>query len=437
MAEEITEQITDVPERPILERFPGGLRLSWRYSDLEIDAEVAHITNKAVAEVTFFYSVPGNDPTKHTLLLASSRIDFLSSTQKYNLARQLREIGFVPVDNYTLDWERKVNDLAIAVLAQCRPDEPVLELCTDDDVVPPEYIIEPLIIKNYPNVIFGDPSSSKSTVAVILSQIALLPWHDNPMGLTAPKESTKVIYLDWETDAATIQWQTIQLQHGIEGMPEMFLLYRRCSMPLAQDIDQIKAYIEDVGAQLIIIDSLGLAAGGELKDTQSALDFYSALRSLNTASLILAHNSKDRESKARSIYGNQYFTAQARNVWELRKHQEPGSNEMAIALFHRKPPPFSGLRNPLGFKLEFSNSAMIVKPSDPRTVSEFVEQMGLKAQIIEALRQGSMGVRELAELLDKPLAQVKARCYELRKHGKLTKIGEEWGLAVQDDENEH
>lgn len=431
MASEITDEKAEsqTPERPFIVPLSSGLRLRWEYTDLEIAADLTHITDKAVAEVTFYYSTPGNHT--ETLLLATNRVDFLSPSHKYNLVRQLREIGAVDEAGF-LGWERKVNQLALAVLQRCRLDEPVLELCTDSDVVPPEYIIEPLIIKNYPNVIFGDPSSSKSTVAVILAQIAMLPWHDNPMGLTAPKESIKVIYLDWETDAATLQWQTTQLRHGIGESWEMFLVYRRCNTPLAEDIDRIKLCIGETGAELVIIDSLGLAAGGELKETQPALAFFSALRSLNVTSLILAHNSKDRESKVRSIYGNQYFTAQARNIWELRKQQEPGSNEMAIALFHRKPAPFAGLHQPLGFKLEFTDSAMVVKPSDPKTVGEFLDQMSLKEQILETLKNGSMTIKDMAEVLERPANQIKSRCNELKKHNKLTKIGDEWGLLVNE-----
>jgi len=435
MDNEVNVTMPDVAQndRPRIFQFPGRIHLRWYYPDLEVAVDITRLTDKGVAEITFFYSEPGSD--REILLLAANRVDFLSPTQKYNLERQLQTIGYINNGTATayLNWERKVNDIAVAVLQNCRPDEAPLELCTATNAEPPEYIIDPLLVRNYPNVIFGDPSSSKSTVAVILAQIALLPWLDNPMGLRAPTRSTKVIYLDWEADAATIQWQTAQLQRGIDGMPELFLLYRRCSLPLSQDLEQVKRYISDAGAELVIIDSLGLAAGGELKETQTALDFFAALRSLNVTSLILAHNSKDRESKQRSIYGNQFFTAQARNVWELRKQQEPDSSEMAIALFHRKPPPFAGLHKPLGFKLEFTDSAMIIKPSDPKTVDEFLDQMGLKTQIFETLRQGSMTLKDLAEIIDKPLNQVKARCYEMKKAGRLTKIGEEWGLATNEE----
>jgi hypothetical protein len=335
--------------------------------------------------------------------------------------------------NGKLPWPDMVEQLCYGVQERIRRGEGVRELCTSAKAPPPEYVIHPLIVKNYTNIIFGDPSSLKSTVAVILAQIIQLPWKDNPLGLTAPTRSIKAMYADWETDGATIQWQTTLLRNGHLPGIELALQYIPCSMPLAQSLDRLKGAVVEYDIDVVIIDSLGLAAGGELKDTQSPLAFFGALRTLNVTSLVLAHNSKDRETKVRSIYGNQYFTAQARNIWEIRKQQDPGSSEVSIAMFHRKPPPFAGVHHPLGFKLEFTMDSMVIKPSDPKNVGEFLEQMGLKAQIQEALKGGYMDIKELADELDRPVNQVRARCNEMRRQGLLTKNGNDWGL-LRDDE---
>jgi hypothetical protein len=410
-------------DKPSIANNLNGYVFSWEAYGIAIHAKRIHL-HSSDGHVTGEIFVEATTDKGTVIIYPPTSYNFSADRTRRELARSLGS------KNGKLPWADMIEQLCYGVQERVRKGDAVLELCTATNVQPPEYIIKPLVVKNYPNVIFGDPSSSKSTVAVILAQIALLPWADNPMGLTAPKVSIKVLYLDWEADDATILWQTTLLQRGISEMPEMFLAYRHCSAPLAQDIDQIKAHIADTKAELVIIDSLGLAAGGELKDSQAPLSFYGALRSLNITSLIIAHNSKDREAKTRSIYGNQYFTVHARNVWELRKQQEVGSKEMAIALFHRKPPPFAGLHQPLGFKLEFTTTAMIVKPSDPKTVGEFLEQMSLKDQIIETLKTGSMSTKDLAETLDRPANQVKARCNELRGQQKLTKIGDEWGLLA-------
>lgn len=336
-------------------------------------------------------------------LIAHARTNLLSLSGRQSLVRYIEQncsdnvVRFYP-------WRQIINQVCDITVTKRRHGEEVQEIFTTDDTERPEYLLEPLIIKNYPNVIFGDPSSSKSTLALILYQVMALPWEDNPMGITAPLRPIKGLYLDWETDRDTIQWQTTLLQRGMDA-GIMFLNYRRCSAPLVQDMEQIKHYIRKYEAEFIIIDSLGLASGGDLKETQPALQFHSALRSLNITSLILAHNSKDRETRTRSIYGNQYYTAQARNIWEVRKQQEPGSNEIEIGLFHRKPPPFKGIHTPLGFKMIFNDDNLVVKSTDPHI--SFSDQMSNRARIKEYLSAvGSASVKDITEATDIPQGSV-------------------------------
>ena len=405
----------------------NGFTFSWPDYGISIVAGriQVHRTDGRVSGEIYVQAVNGSGNT--IIIYPPTSYNFSADRTRKELTRSLI------TKNPELPWNEIVDQLCFGVQERARKGEPVVELTTIGNVKPPEYILYPLIVKNYPNVIFGDPSASKSTLAVILAQVVMLPWSDNPMGMTAPNRSIKVLYLDWETDADTIQWQTTMLQRGMVDTEILFLQYRQCSQPLAQDIEQIKTHIADTKADLIIIDSLGLAAGGELKETQSALSFYAALRNLKTTSLILAHNSKDRESKTRSIYGNQFFTAQARNVWELRKNQDTDSDELAIALFHRKPPPFSKLHKPLGFKLVYNNEAgkMTIEHSDPKTVGEFLEQMGLKSQILEALKSGAKTNKELATELESSEHQVRSRCGDLKKQKKIDKQNDKWVLLYE------
>jgi len=405
----------------------NGYVLSWADYGISINASRIQV-HKSDGHVSGeIYVQATNGDGKIVTIYPPTSYNFSADRTRKELARNLT------TKNPKLPWTELVEQLCYGVQERARKGEPVIELTTIGNIKPPEYLLYPLIVKNYPNVIFGDPSSSKSTIAVIIAQVVMLPWADNPMGMTEPNRSVKVLYLDWETDADTIQWQTTMLQKGIEGMEIMFLNYRQCSQPLASDIEQIKSHIADTKAELIILDSLGLASGGELKETQSALGFYSALRGLKITSLILAHNSKDRESKTRSIYGNQFFTAQARNVWEVRKTQELDSSEIDIALFHRKPPPFSGLHRPIGFKIVFDNAVgkMNIEQSDPKTKIEFLEQMGVKTQILEALKSGAMSNKELAESLEISEHQVRSRCGELRKRKKIDRQNEKWVLIYE------
>ena len=405
----------------------NGYLIEWA-SPANLKAKVNRLHISSDGQVKGQLEIRHNQNGQESYALVPTQFNFSTESTRTRFAKQLSDKLDIKIE-----WAEVFDYLSQKVQELARGGEPVIELITGKDVAPPEYLLYPLIIKNYPNVIFGDPSAAKSTIAVILSQVMMLPWHDNPLGLSVPKYKVVVLYLDWEADAETIQWQATTLQRGIEGVEVLAMHYRHCAQPLANDLDELKWHIGTIGANMLIIDSQGLAAGGELKDTQPAISFYAGLRALKVTSLILAHNSKDKDTKTRSIYGNQYFTAQARNVWEVRKSQEAGSSEMDIALFHRKPPPFAGVHKPLGFKIVFDDQGgkMNIKQSDPRTVGEFMDQMSLKSRIIEELKGGSMLTKELAEVLDSSPNQIKARCNELKHKGQVIKVGEKWGLSSE------
>jgi len=410
---------------PEITELINGYLIEWA-EPAQLKAKITRLHIGSDGQVKGFLEIRHNQNGKEAYSLVPTQFNFSTESTRAKFAKQLGE----KLD-LKIEWKEVFDYLSQKIQELVRGGEPVIELVTGQDIKPPEYLLHPLIVRNYPNVIFGDPSAAKSTIATILAQVVMLPWHDNPLGLIAPKQTSKVLYLDWEADAETIQWQTTMVQRGIEHAKILSIHYRHCSQPLANDLDEIKWHIGATKANMIIIDSQGLAAGGELKETSTALDFYAGLRALKVTSLILAHNSKDKETKTRSIYGNQYFTAQARNIWEVRKSQEPDSKEMDIALFHRKPPPFAGLHKPLGFKIIFDDDAgkMDIRQSDPKTVAEFMEQMSLKSRIMEELKGGALSIKDLAETLDVSTNQIKARCNDLKQKRKLVKVGEKWGLS--------
>jgi hypothetical protein len=203
---------------------------------------------------------------------------------------------------------------------------------------------------------------------------------------------------------------------------------------LAQDIDAIKGMVSDIGARMVVIDSLSMAAGGvDLNTSGPATSFYSALRQLDVTSLILAHNSKDREVKSRTIIGHQTFTAQARNIWEVRKVQEIGEDEIDLALFHRKAPPFSRMASPIGTHVTFTPESMFLKAQPATTVREFVADMGLKAQIKDALSDGAMTTKELAETLNANQGSIKTILNRLKANNLVYHLPDgRWGLAQRE-----
>lgn len=404
---------------PAITECVGGYIYDWDEEHVHIEVSRLRGDSKGAVhgEVVIQTSAPGYAPHLH-----QAQFNFSSTASRKALGKNL-------TDQYQTRWTEILEQMCVHTLERFRKGEPVVELWTSDDVAPPEYLLDPLIIKNYPSIIFGDPSTAKSTVSIILSQIMQLPWADNPLGLAAPARPIRCLFLDWETDYETVRWQLTTLQRGM-GLPALMLSYRSCALPLSQDVDQIRRHIIDTQSDLIIIDSLGLAAGGELKETGPALAFYTALRQLKTTALILAHTSKDRENKRKTVFGSVFFEAKARNIWEITKSQDHNDNELSIGLRHHKPPPFGKLCAPLGMRLVFGEGTMQVLETDPTNISEFAEKLGVQQRILIHLKGGPATPKELAEALEISDGHARKAIFELTKRGKVVKTtGGGYGLV--------
>ena len=403
----------------------SGYNFTWQKEmiTIEVTRVHAHTDGRVTGEIAISTSAPGYGPHLH-----QAQFNFSSSRSRRELAKTLEE-------KYPklVNWHDILEQLAVYTLDRARRGETVSKLETGDNIKPPEYILEPIILKNYPTIIFGDPSTAKSTVALIFAQIMTWPlaWIGHFSEIIPPPQPIVCLYLDYETDDDTIRWMLTKLQRGMK-LPTLELNYRRCALPLAQDVDQIHRHISDTQAEVIIIDSLGLACGGELKEAESALAFFSALRQLKITSLILAHTAKNPETKKRSVFGSVFFEAQARSIWEIRKAQDTGEDEMDIALFHRKPPPFQRLCQPIGFNIKYGPDTMVVSQGKPRTIGEFLAALGTQAQIEELLKNGPMSTEEIARALDTTQNAINVAISRLKKKNRIIKLpGSKWGLTVE------
>jgi hypothetical protein len=396
-----------------------GYVFSWNKEQITIEVSRLHnhSDGRVTGEIAVSTSLQGYNSHLH-----QAQFNFAATRSRSELARNLSE-------RYPnlVKWADILEQLCVYTLERVRKGEPVIELQSGDDVHPPEYLLEPIILKSYPTIIFGDPGSAKSTTALILSQIMACPWDDYSLDLIPHASRVNCIYLDYETSADTIRWLLTKLQRGM-NTPPLRLNYRHCALPLAQDVDQIHRHIYDTKSEVIIIDSLGLACGGDLKEPAPALSFFAALRQLKVTSLILAHTSKNADTKKKTVFGSVFFEAQARSVWEIWKRQDVDEDEMDIALFHRKPPPFQKLCKPIGFQLKFGIDTIVVSPGKPRTVAEFLAGLSTQMQIVEVLKRGALSTKELTETLSLSRSAADSALKRLKDKGKIVKVTDKWGL---------
>ena len=411
--------------KPKITQQLGNILFEWE--DYGVHAEISRLRNKRDGGVSGEVLLTTTNP-EYSSGLHHGSLNFLSSSSKVSLIKAMG--NKYPEAN----WDEIIEQLCFSTLQLTRQGSPVDNLETITDLNPPGYLLDPIMPLNQPTIIFGEGGVGKSELALILHICILLPWEGNPLNITTLGTSTKSLYCDWEADRYIINWQLKCLTEGM-GLGYANIAYRRCHQSLADDIEQIQKAITDTGAKVIIIDSLGAACGGDLKDAEVAIRFFTALRQLNMTSLILAHTSKDQQAQAKTIFGSAFFYNYARSVWELRKVQEIGEDTISLGLFHRKANQ-SKLHPPLGFNIHFNGTKTMVTRQDTKKVDEFLQRMPIKTRVLEALSDGPMTIDELSTFLDEKKDSVSRILRRLRKDDKVASNGSSWAkLAHLGDDN--
>lgn len=414
--------------KPQILEIAGGYQFTWNSSEkVQIKATRLHFSSDGGLKGFLQVSTSAEGYNPHIYL---GQFNFTAPRSRKDLAKQFETI-------YPIDWEQVLEQLVVYTYERVQRGEPIEDIIIDEATLePPKYLVDPLIVENYPNVFFGDPGSFKSTMSICMMACIALPWVDNPLRLRTPDKPKRILFLDWETDRATVEWQIACFQRGMDTgvIP---IKYRRCSIPLHTDIEQIQNTIVEHGIEFVVIDSLGLACGGELNEAGTAINFFTALRQLKVTSLILAHTSKDKQSINKSIYGSVYFEAQSRNIWHLTKMQEPGEDELDLILRNTKSPPFRKKYSDLSFHVTFTDDSMMIKTQDPRNVAEFLETMTTQDKILNLLATvGPLAPKSIAAELGITPENARNKVFELKRKNLVSKEvnGDRYALVYKGEE---
>ena len=397
-----------------------GYEVDWPESKvlIKVSQVKVHSDGRLTAYLSLFLGKDKHQEPKFS-------INFSSSQTRKQLVNMLNE-------KYT-DWEPPfwqvtVDELCREMQAIVDEGEPVVTISSQDELPELKYLIYPLFPMGKPTCVFGNPGAGKSQLAVLITLIAGLPWHDNPLGLVAPEEPHKFLYLDYEGDSSDVARTLIKVAKGMRLGP-CDIDYRRCYLPLAQDIDSVRTHMEKIGADAVIIDSVSLAVGGDLNKMELATAYIRALRAFgpDITTISFAHTSKDRESKSKTIIGSVLFEAGFRSVWEIRGTQE--DNHQDIAVYHSK----SNLTrrfDEFGIRITYlDDGAILAQQFDAKSIPELLERMSNSQRILSALKNGGMTPTELAEELEVRRNIIDSTCNRLHKKDLIIKLpNSKWAL---------
>lgn len=399
----------------ILTKGTGKYSVTWDGS-LNITAEISRIKDDSHCEIMVIH---GNGNGKE-LLLQPTATNLTSSRDLSGIASRLSRVTpQISKDN----WDTMLGDVSYKVIWALREGEPVIMLNDENyGKLKPEFILPPFFIKNAPNIIYADRGNAKTTFIILIDLALSLPWFANPLSLLITHTKHKILFLDWENTEQIIGWQKACLRRGM-GVDDFPIAYRHCKRPLADDLPQIQEKIDEVGADVIIIDSLGMAVGDDLNLTKPAFSFYGALRQLpGVTPFILAHTAKNNDKK--TVYGNAFYENEARNIWEAVKQQEPNSKELILILHHRKPAPFQGMHDPIAFKFTFQDNKTLVEKADaPEEKKQSMKQSNTETvfAILSEADPEPLEPKEISEKTDPKISanSVYKALYDLKEKGKV------------------
>ena len=292
-----------------------------------------------------------------------ARFNVLSSSTRSSLAKMLEKRT---PNHPEMDWFDGLEWLCQHVILSESRGETIDEVGTRPaSPVTDRWLVEPLVLKGRPSMIFGPGGAGKSLVALTCG--LSVACHREIIPGMAPAVTGPVLYLDWETTADVINDRIQAVAKG-HGFRPQGMFYRRCVRPLADDAEELSAIVALKGIVLVIVDSAAYAMGhqGEYGDANEAvLRLHEALRLIGTSSLIVDHvNKTEARTKGGTAqpYGSAYKTNAARISWELRKAPSV-EGELRINLFHAKSNDTRQLE-PIGLNLDWDEGTIIFRKAD-------------------------------------------------------------------------
>jgi len=291
------------------------------------------------------------------------------------------------------DWSEMVDLAGRALMGSVRAGEPAIDLRLAPRLETGRYLLDPLILDRHPTVWFGPGGSAKSLLA--LAAAASIETGYPFLGI-APSRTARVLYCDWELDAAEHRDRLERLAAGAET-PCPRMDYLRGEGPLWTEADRIRRTADRLGSAFVVVDSISAAIDGPLEAAETAVAFFNALRRIGLPCLGIAHQTK-ADSGDQAPFGSVMWRERARLVWYMRTAENGDPTRVPVAFYPRKNN-LAALAPAQGMTLTFEDDGgpIRIARSDVAASRELGERLPLRFRIHAALRGGARTYVEIAE----------------------------------------
>jgi hypothetical protein len=300
---------------------------------------------------------------------------------------------------------------------------------------PDAWLLPGVIPRGVTSVLYGDGASAKSLLALALAMAGLTrePLGRSERWRVAPLEG--VLYLDWESsqDDHEARIWGLSRMHGT-GAEVKGLYYRAMRRPLTDAMSSIHQECATERRDLVILDSLGAAAGAEPESADAAVRTLNALRTLAPATvLVIAHVSKasaELDKGRPKPYGSVYVSNLARSTLLAVAADTVAEDEITITYHHTKSNKANQPTRALTFAFDAGDISVRVAEPD-------LARAGLSEQILASLRSGHQTQTRIAEDIGRDAGSIGVTLRRLENRNKVVKLvaseggrGKEtqWGL---------
>lgn len=308
------------------------------------------------------------------------------------------------------DWAAMLETACTKTAIEYRAGEPTINLATMPRPTGSPYLIYRFLPLNVSTILFGDGGTSKSLLALYLG-MAVKAGLKLPCGLNVMK-TTDVMYLDWETNHEDHVERLHAIADGLSLKELPAIHYRKMRRTLPEEATKLRAEISRLKIGFVIVDSLGYASGGDLRENNIAINAMDALSKMNVTSLAIAHITKEaaRESEGKATpFGSAFFSFSARCTWEIRKAEENSEGELNVGIFQRKANRGALQKTPLGLTIEYDEDevgqrleSVRISPFSVAEDATLAAHAPLSYRLREALRKAN-GTPVSAEKLSKDI----------------------------------
>jgi hypothetical protein len=330
--------------------------------------------------------------------VTTETLDFLSGRSRGFFAQRLGDLIPAPSGGAAIDWSLIVEQLVAQVMDQEHRQPVLLDISTVTPTFKTPHLWPYVVPERKATILYGAGGTGKSAFAAAIASAV----QTGTSLLGNPTVQKNVLYLDWETDEGDVAARIAAASRGIGLTSPAPVSYMSLELPLEMEMAHIAATVVEADIGLIILDSVGMAStqGRDGSDpAEGAIQFFRALRILNSAVICIDHISGQDQREGRKgaskPYGSIYKWNSARNAFELIDVSEDNDGSR-LMLRHRKAN--------LGPKMPGGEVTMRVEWDDDvvryrRVVSE-EPKVPLVERITEALSTGPASYRTLLDVLN-------------------------------------